>query len=113
MARKAKPPTEEKPTDDAAVPAGNGKMKAPEPKKKPRAASTPAKKKKPTTAGKTAPKRPATSDANPVSPAEPTDEEIRIRAYFIAERRHRLSLPGDSNHDWIEARRQLLEEASR
>jgi hypothetical protein len=43
--------------------------------------------------------------------AEPTDDAIRIRAYFIAERRHQLSLPGDSNHDWIEARRQLIEEA--
>ncbi|PZR72080.1 MAG: hypothetical protein DLM73_14150 [Chthoniobacterales bacterium] len=38
---------------------------------------------------------------------------MRIRAYFIAERRHRLSLPGDSAHDWIEARRQLIEEAGR
>jgi hypothetical protein len=41
----------------------------------------------------------------------PSDEEIRIRAYFIAERRHRLSLAGDSAHDWIEAKRQLIEEA--
>jgi hypothetical protein len=38
----------------------------------------------------------------------PTDEEIRMRAYFIAERRHRLNLPGDASSDWIEARRQLL-----
>ena len=43
---------------------------------------------------------------------EPSDEEIRIRAYFIAERRIQLSLQGDSNHDWIEARRQLVEEAN-
>lgn len=43
--------------------------------------------------------------------AEPSDDEIRLRAYFIAERRHRLSLPGDSANDWIEARRQLIEEA--
>ena len=42
---------------------------------------------------------------------EPTDEQIRLRAYFLAELRHKLSLPGDSNHDWIEARRQLIEEA--
>jgi hypothetical protein len=34
-----------------------------------------------------------------------------MRAYFIAERRMQLSLPGDSAHDWIEARRQLIEEA--
>jgi hypothetical protein len=44
---------------------------------------------------------------------EPSDEEIRIRAYFIAERRIQLSLQGDSDHDWIEARRQLVEEANR
>jgi hypothetical protein len=42
---------------------------------------------------------------------EPSDEEIRIRAYFIAERRLQLSLQGDSAHDWIEAKRQLIEEA--
>jgi hypothetical protein len=35
-----------------------------------------------------------------------------MRAYFIAERRMQLSLPGDSAHDWIEARRQLIEESS-
>ena len=34
-----------------------------------------------------------------------------MRAYFIAERRIQLSLAGDSAHDWIEARRQLIEEA--
>jgi len=44
---------------------------------------------------------------------KPSDEEIRLRAYFIAERRIQLSLEGDSAHDWIEARRQLIEEASR
>ena len=42
---------------------------------------------------------------------DPSDEEIRLRAYFIAERRIQLSLEGDSAHDWIEARRQLIEEA--
>jgi Protein of unknown function (DUF2934) len=42
---------------------------------------------------------------------KPTDEEVRIRAYFIAERRHRLALPGDASADWVEARRQLLVEA--
>jgi Protein of unknown function (DUF2934) len=41
---------------------------------------------------------------------EPTDEEIRIRAYFIAERRHRLELVGDADTDWLEAKRQLLAE---
>jgi hypothetical protein len=42
--------------------------------------------------------------------AEPTDEEIRMRAYFIAERRHRFDLPGNADSDWLEAKRQLLSE---
>jgi len=44
---------------------------------------------------------------------EPSEEEIRIRAYFISERRMQLSLEGDSDNDWLEARRQLVEEAKR
>jgi hypothetical protein len=35
---------------------------------------------------------------------------IRTRAYFIAERRHRLGLLGDASSDWLEAKRQLLSE---
>jgi hypothetical protein len=41
---------------------------------------------------------------------QPSDEQIRTRAYFIAERRHRLGLPGDAESDWLEAKRQLLSE---
>jgi hypothetical protein len=41
---------------------------------------------------------------------EPSDEQIRTRAYFISERRRRFDLPGDANDDWIEAKRQLLSE---
>ena len=44
------------------------------------------------------------------SAAEPSDEMIQTRAYFIAERRHRLGLPGDASSDWLEAKRQLLSE---
>jgi hypothetical protein len=44
---------------------------------------------------------------------EPTDEEIRLRAYFISERRRRFALPGDASSDWLEARRQLLSETGR
>jgi hypothetical protein len=43
----------------------------------------------------------------------PTDEEIRLRAYLISERRHRLALPGDASADWLEAKRQLLSELGR
>jgi hypothetical protein len=46
----------------------------------------------------------------PTSAAEPSDEMVRTRAYFIAERRHRLGLPGDASSDWLEAKRQLLSE---
>lgn len=41
-----------------------------------------------------------------------SDEDIRIRAYFISERRQQEGRPGDSAHDWLEAHRQLQEEAS-
>jgi hypothetical protein len=50
------------------------------------------------------------SSVAPAVMAGPTDEEIRIRAYFISERRRRFGLPGDANSDWIEAKRQLLPE---
>jgi hypothetical protein len=40
----------------------------------------------------------------------PSDEEIRLRAYFISERRRRFALLGDADSDWLEARRQLLSE---
>jgi hypothetical protein len=43
--------------------------------------------------------------------AEPSDEEIRMRAYFISERRRRFALPGDADSDWLEAKRQLLSES--
>jgi hypothetical protein len=39
-----------------------------------------------------------------------SDEAIRLRAYFISERRRRFALPGDAESDWLEARRQLLSE---
>jgi hypothetical protein len=45
--------------------------------------------------------------------AEPPDEQIRLRAYFISERRRRFALPGDAESDWVEAKRQLLSEAGR
>jgi hypothetical protein len=41
---------------------------------------------------------------------EPSDEDIRLRAYFIAERRVQLSLEGDPANDWIQARQELLAE---
>ena len=42
-----------------------------------------------------------------------SDEAIRIRAYFISERRRRFGLPGDADSDWLEAKRQLLSQTGR
>jgi hypothetical protein len=42
--------------------------------------------------------------------AEPSDEAVRLRAYFISERRRRFGLPCDTEWDWLEARRQLVSE---
>ena len=44
---------------------------------------------------------------------EPSDDEIRIRAYFIAEQRSRLLLAGDPSQDWLDARQQLIEESGK
>jgi hypothetical protein len=68
--------------------------------------------KKSTAAGKnkTAAKTKIVKSSKPVPAIEPSDEEIRIRAYFVSERRQRLALPGDANTDWLEAKRQLLSE---
>ena len=106
--RKTKSSVENNPVDGAGDHSANGKANGSEPKKKPRAATS-AKKKKAAGPKKSAPKKPSAPSAK--SAGEQSDDEIRLRAYFLAERRHRLSLPGDSAHDWIEARRQLIEEA--
>ena len=116
MARKSK--TESEKQTDVAAPnaAGDSPKVASRPAKKPRAKAAKPKKKqaaaKEKTPKPTAPRQ-AQEPASASAAAEPSDDAIRIRAYFLAERRAQLSLPGDSAHDWIEARRQLLEEAGR
>jgi hypothetical protein len=62
---------------------------------------------------KTAGKTKVVKSSEPVPAIAPTEENIRIRAYFIAERRSRLELAGDANTDWLEAKRQLLSEVGR
>jgi DsbC/DsbD-like thiol-disulfide interchange protein len=52
------------------------------------------------------------ADVTPVA-AEPSEDAVRLRAYFISERRRRFALPGDTESDWLEAKRQLLAEARR
>jgi hypothetical protein len=44
---------------------------------------------------------------------EPSDEEIRLRAYFISEHRRRFALPGDPDSDWREAKQQLLSKSGK
>ncbi|HEY2143644.1 MAG TPA: hypothetical protein VGH06_04765 [Candidatus Udaeobacter sp.] len=64
--------------------------------------------KKPTTTGAKISMTPKTGGLS-----EPSDDAIRLRAYFISERRRRFALPGDADSDWLEAKRQLLFEAGR
>ena len=45
--------------------------------------------------------------------SEISANEISLRAYYIAEHRRNLSLPGDELGDWVEAERQLRKEAAR
>src|SRR5260370_4213904 len=42
---------------------------------------------------------------------EPSDEQIRLRAYLISEHRRKFALPGDADSDWREAKQQLLSES--
>ena len=42
-----------------------------------------------------------------------SEEDIRLRAYFISEGRLQNGIPGDSAHDWLEAQRQLQKEAQK
>jgi hypothetical protein len=68
---------------------------------------------KPAAKKATSPRKKATTRKTLVTKEEKsrvTDEAIRVRAYFIAEQRERVGIPGDANSDWIEARRQLLAE---
>ena len=110
MARKSKIETE-KPADGQGSEPGAGSTRA-EPKATGAAAKPRRKKAAPKKKTVRASKPAASKKASPSAPVpEPSDEQIRLRAYFIAERRIQLSLAGDSAHDWIEAKRQLIEEA--
>jgi len=52
------------------------------------------------------------ANVKPMS-GEPSEDAVRLQAYFISERRRRFALPGDAESDWLEAKRQLLAEARR
>ena len=60
------------------------------------------------TAGAAPKAKPAKKKA--AAPSVISTDDIALRAYFIAERRQQLGLPGDSLGDWTEAERQLLGE---
>jgi hypothetical protein len=81
----------------------------------PRSAITAKKPRKPSATRDTA-ERTAHISASPQADVthaseEPSDDIVRLRAYFISERRRRFALPGDAESDWLEAKRQLLSEA--
>ena len=42
--------------------------------------------------------------------AQPSNEQVALRAYFIGERRRTLGIQGDETSDWVAAERELLEE---
>jgi hypothetical protein len=67
------------------------------------------------TAAKTAVRKKPAIAAKKKTPAKKpvtfSTEDIALKAYFIAEDRHRHGLPGDEHSDWIEAERQLRAEA--
>lgn len=115
MARKSKIDQEKKANADPAGldPAARAAEGIVAQKPKAKATSSSPKKKKAAPKNKTvsAAKSVVSDKSASAKLAGPSDEEIRIRAYFIAERRLQLSLPGDSAHDWVEAKRQLIEEA--
>ncbi|MFN2508296.1 MAG: hypothetical protein ABR589_05940 [Chthoniobacterales bacterium] len=66
---------------------------------------------KKTAAGKAAKKSAAKPAPRARKVREPSEADIRLRAYFIAERRVQLALQGDPNKDWLEAKEQLMQEA--
>jgi len=97
-------------------------------------ATTTAEASPPTTGPKVAPKAKRVRKLGPPKPGEPvsvkrttratktsgrsksastnpayTDEDIALRAYFIAEKRQRMGIYGSPESDWLEAERQLRE----
>ena len=93
------------------APSGSFKVKAGKGNRARRA--TASRKARETSARKVATVGKASSPNETAENAEPSDEAIRFRAYFISERRRRFALPGDAESDWLEAKRQLLSEAGR
>ena len=64
------------------------------------------------TTAETRPRQSAARKKAAPSQVAVSDDDIRLRAYFLAEERIRKGIQGDSAHDWLDARRQLLAEAA-
>ncbi len=100
---------------DASLAAPPAHDEAPQPKKRAKtvksssAKTVASKKKSAKTTGKKATPNVRTRRAGS---SEPSDADIRLRAYFIAEHRVQQALQGDPAHDWLEARQQLVAEAA-
>jgi|SRR5450432_1376376 len=65
------------------------------------------------TAPGTKPKKAASRKTSLPVAAMISDDDIRLRAYLLSEWRMRNGIAGDSELDWLEARRQLQEESRR
>ena len=119
---KKKTDTEKKVKAAAAVkPASKKVAEKPEKKSKPAPALAPAAVPAPITeAPKAAPAAEKPKLTLPKKPAQIkraaitiTIEDISLRAYFIAERRKSMGWLGDETSDWVEAERQLVNEAAK
>jgi hypothetical protein len=62
---------------------------------------------------RTTPQISASPQPEPATSGDFSEETVRLRAYFISERRRRFALPGDAESDWLEAKRQLVAETRR
>ena len=107
-----------KPDEKSAVKKPVGVVKKPAVKKtKPKAATAGTESaEKPKAATKSATKFKVRKTAVSAKESAPVEvliktDDIALRAYYIAEKRQKFGLPGDSAHDWIEAERQLKAEA--
>jgi hypothetical protein len=94
--------------------AAKAATKKPGKRQTPRRATTAEKPRKPRDASERTAHISTSPQANVTpTPEDPSEDAVRLRAYFISERRRRFALPGDNESDWLEAKRQLLAEARR
>lgn len=98
-----------KTSEESSLSAAPKPKKAPA-KRKPVAKEAPAAKAPAKPVKVAAPKKPKTLAAKP--PVVISNEDIALRAYFIGERRQNLGWDGSPEGDWLEAKRQLEEEAA-